>query len=84
MRQAGLRLFDSRRTAPDACICRFDLVSAGLSLAAVLPVTYAVKELAVDGVSWENGLVLSGGLLLVREGFAPRTPQLPQDQAERG
>ena len=27
---------------------------------------------------------LAGGLLLVREGFAPRTPQLPQDQAERG
>ena len=27
---------------------------------------------------------LAGGLLLVREGFAPRAPQLPQDQAERG
>ena len=27
---------------------------------------------------------LTGGVLLVREGFAPRTPQLPQDQAERG
>ena len=27
---------------------------------------------------------LAGGVLLVREGFAPRTPQLPQDQAERG
>ena len=27
---------------------------------------------------------IAGGLLLVREGFAPRTPQLPQDQAERG
>jgi hypothetical protein len=27
---------------------------------------------------------LVGGVLLVREGFAPRTPQLPQDQAERG
>jgi hypothetical protein len=28
--------------------------------------------------------MLAGGILLVREGFAPRTPQLPQDQAERG
>jgi hypothetical protein len=28
--------------------------------------------------------MLAGGVLLVREGFAPRTPQLPQDQAERG
>jgi hypothetical protein len=27
---------------------------------------------------------LAGAVLLVREGFAPRTPQLPQDQAERG
>jgi hypothetical protein len=27
---------------------------------------------------------LAGGILLVREGFAPRAPQLPQDQAERG
>lgn len=27
---------------------------------------------------------LAGGALLVREGFVPRTPQLPQDQAERG
>lgn len=27
---------------------------------------------------------LAGGVLLVREGFAPRTPQLPQDQAEGG
>jgi hypothetical protein len=26
---------------------------------------------------------LVGGALLVREGFAPRTPQIPQDQAER-
>jgi len=28
--------------------------------------------------------MLAGGVLLVREGFAPRAPQLPQDQAERG
>jgi hypothetical protein len=27
---------------------------------------------------------LVGGVLLVREGFATRTPQMPQDQAERG
>ena len=27
---------------------------------------------------------IAGGLLLVREGFAPKNPQLPQDQAERG
>lgn len=27
---------------------------------------------------------LAGGILLVREGFAPRAPQLPEDQAERG
>lgn len=27
---------------------------------------------------------LAGGVLLVREGFTPKTPQLPQDQAERG
>jgi len=27
---------------------------------------------------------LAGGVLLVREGFTPRAPQLPQDQAERG
>jgi hypothetical protein len=26
----------------------------------------------------------AGGVLLVREGFVPRTPQLPQDQTERG
>src|SRR5215207_1719029 len=28
--------------------------------------------------------MLAGGILLVREGFAPRAPQVPQDQAERG
>ena len=27
---------------------------------------------------------IAGGVLLVREGFAPKSPQLPQDQAERG
>jgi hypothetical protein len=27
---------------------------------------------------------IAGGVLLVRDGFAPKTPQLPQDQAERG
>jgi hypothetical protein len=27
---------------------------------------------------------LAGGVLLVREGFTPKAPQLPQDQVERG
>lgn len=42
----------------------FDLPGAGLSLAAVLPVVYGVKTLAVDGWSPAPALILATGLVL--------------------
>ncbi|MFE5591894.1 MFS transporter [Streptomyces sp. NPDC056549] len=43
---------------------RFDLVSAGLSLGALLPVVYGIKELAKDGWDPLPGLGIAVGLLL--------------------
>ncbi|MFE4619047.1 MFS transporter [Streptomyces sp. NPDC056747] len=42
----------------------FDLVSAGLSLAALLPVVYGIKELAKEGWAVLPALAVTGGLLL--------------------
>jgi DHA2 family multidrug resistance protein-like MFS transporter len=41
---------------------RLDLTSAGLSLAAVLPVIYGLKQIAVDGLSWPSVLFIAVGL----------------------
>ncbi|SOB83350.1 MFS transporter [Streptomyces sp. 1331.2] len=43
---------------------RFDLLGAALSLAAILPLVYGVKTLAVDGWSPQPALALLAGLLL--------------------
>ncbi|MEU8184172.1 MFS transporter [Micromonospora sp. NPDC049047] len=43
---------------------RFDLLSAALSLGALLPVIYGIKEMARDGVSVPRVLVIVAGLLV--------------------
>ncbi|WP_232376479.1 MFS transporter [Amycolatopsis aidingensis] len=43
---------------------RFDLLSALLSLAAVLPVIYGVKQLAEHGAGWRPVLAIAAGLAL--------------------
>ncbi|MFF0152126.1 MFS transporter [Micromonospora sp. NPDC005203] len=43
---------------------RFDLISAALSLGALLPVIYGIKEMARDGVSPVRVLAIVGGLLV--------------------
>ncbi|RKT17141.1 DHA2 family multidrug resistance protein-like MFS transporter [Streptomyces sp. 1114.5] len=43
---------------------RFDLLGAALSLAAILPLVYGIKTLAVDGWSPQPALALLAGLLL--------------------
>ena len=43
---------------------RFDLLGAVLSLAAVLPIVYGIKELAADGLTWENTGVMVVGTAL--------------------
>jgi DHA2 family multidrug resistance protein-like MFS transporter len=43
---------------------RVDLVSAGLVLATVLPVIYAIKQLAQDGLTWRAGAPLVAGLIV--------------------
>lgn len=50
---------ESRDPSP----ARFDLVSAGLSMAAVIPVVFAIKEAAVHGISWLLVLVAVIGVL---------------------
>jgi MFS transporter, DHA2 family, multidrug resistance protein len=49
----------------DPAAGRLDLTSVGLSLAAILPVVYGVKELAAHGPT-----MVSGGALVVGAGFA--------------
>jgi MFS transporter, DHA2 family, multidrug resistance protein len=43
---------------------RLDLVSAGLSLAALLSVIFGLKRLAEDGAGWLPALAIAGGLAL--------------------
>lgn len=43
---------------------RFDLISAALSLGALLPVIYGIKEMARDGLSPVRVLAIVGGLLV--------------------
>ncbi|MBN6035000.1 MFS transporter [Amycolatopsis sp. 195334CR] len=43
---------------------RFDLVSAGLSLAAVLPIIYGIKEFAAGASGWEAAASLAAGLVV--------------------
>ncbi|MFE7594599.1 MFS transporter [Kitasatospora sp. NPDC057512] len=43
---------------------RFDLLGAALSLAAILPLVYGVKTIAVEGWSLLPGLAVAAGLLL--------------------
>lgn len=68
------------RESSDPSPARFDLVSAGLSMAAVIPVVFAVKETAVHGVSM--GLVavalvgVAAGWVFVRRQNTSRDPLL--------
>ena len=57
----GPRLLPEYRD-PDAG--RLDLVSAALSLVAVLAVIYGLKEIAQDGVGWTAGLFIVFGLVV--------------------
>lgn len=43
---------------------RFDFLGAVLSLAAILPVIYGIKELADDGFAWEHAAVIAAGLVI--------------------
>ncbi len=43
---------------------RFDLLSAGMSLAAVLLVIYGLKQIAESGVNWLPALTVIGGLVV--------------------
>ena len=42
---------------------RLDLISAGLSLASVLPVIYGLKRMAQDGLEWRPVLFIAVGIL---------------------
>ena len=53
------RLLPEHRN-PDAG--HLDLVSAGMSLIAVLAVIYGIKRLAEDGLAWLPGLIIAAGL----------------------
>ncbi|MGH6929016.1 MAG: MFS transporter, partial [Dongiaceae bacterium] len=48
----------------DPAAGRFDLVSAGLSLAAVLAVIFGIKRIAADGAGWLPGLSITAGLII--------------------
>jgi DHA2 family multidrug resistance protein-like MFS transporter len=54
---------------------RLDLVSAGMSLAAVLAVIYGLKQLAQDGLGWPPALAIVVGLA-VGVGFVRRQQRL--------
>jgi MFS transporter, DHA2 family, multidrug resistance protein len=54
---------------------RLDLVSASLSLGAVLPVIYGLKVMAADGVGWQSLVAIIGGLV-VGVGFVRRQQSL--------
>jgi MFS transporter, DHA2 family, multidrug resistance protein len=43
---------------------RFDLLSAGLSLAAILAATYGLKQIVQDGLGWLPALAIPAGLVL--------------------
>ncbi|MGW1340532.1 MFS transporter [Kribbella sp. NPDC002412] len=43
---------------------RLDLLSAALSMAAVLPVVYGLKHIAADGFAWRSVAVIAAGLVL--------------------
>ncbi|MGW0937458.1 MFS transporter [Streptomyces sp. NPDC002666] len=45
---------------------RFDLLSVPLSMGAVLPVVYGVKETAAGGMDLRNGLIIAAGLVVGR------------------
>ena len=67
-----------RRRACEDCSGRFttyEVVEETMHIQTFLAIIRKVRMLF-----W----ALTGGLLLVREGFSSRSPQLPQDQAERG
>ncbi|WP_246136302.1 MFS transporter [Leekyejoonella antrihumi] len=51
------------RESRDPNPARFDLISAGLSMAAVIPVVFAIKEAAVHGISWPLVVVAVVGVL---------------------
>jgi MFS transporter, DHA2 family, multidrug resistance protein len=55
---------------------RSDLISAGLSLGAVLAVIYGLKQIAQDGFGWSAGLSIAAGLILA-VAFVRRQHRLP-------
>ncbi len=55
---------------------RFDLVSVGLSMAAIIPVVYAIKHAVTHGVSWSAGALVVIGLAL-GVAFVRRQRRLP-------
>lgn len=68
------------RESKDPSPARFDLTSAALSMAAVIPVVFAIKESAVHGISWIRVLLAVVGVALgwvfVRRQNASRDPLL--------
>ncbi|MDN3444426.1 MFS transporter [Microbacterium sp. APC 3901] len=67
---------------------RIDIVSIVLSMAAMIPVVYAIKSLAVDGPSLTAGawalLGVGMGYLFVRRQLAAAVPMLDMDLFRRG
>ncbi|MGW0515877.1 MFS transporter [Crossiella sp. NPDC003009] len=59
---------------------RFDLFGALLSLAAILPVIYGIKKIAVDGLAWAHvGAIVAGlavGWLFVRRQLRATDPMI--------
>ncbi|MGO1052742.1 MFS transporter [Crossiella sp. CA198] len=59
---------------------KFDLGSAALSLAAILPVIYGVKKIAKEGVAWSHLAAIALGLILgwvfVRQQLRARQPMI--------
>ncbi len=68
------------RESRDPSPARFDLVSAALSMAAVIPVVFAIKEAAVHGLSWPRvgaaAVGLVAGWVFVRRQNRSRDPLL--------
>ncbi len=48
----------------NAASARIDVVSVVLSLAAVLPLVWGLKEIAAHGVGWATGAAVAGGLVI--------------------
>lgn len=67
---------------------RIDLISIALSMATMIPIVYAIKSLAVDGLSLSAGgwalLGFGMGYLFVRRQLRSKTPMLDMKLFRRG